>query len=296
MPDKENEAMMVGVVRSSLLLVTGVAVLTGCATEIPRSTCALIGGALGTVGGVVVANNETEDETDENLAAGGIGAVSGATLGYLLCAEKVQRPPRVSANASPGQGEPPLRVQLGAQATDEDGRVVSYVWDFGDGGRGEGATTSHTYERAGRYPVRVTVTDDDGLTASATTNVDIAAPVEAAPPSERRIVLQGISFAFDSAEISATDAPVLDVAAEQLQANPNVRVNVIGHTDSVGADEYNQKLSEKRAESVVEYLSRNGVAASRLEASGAGEGQPVASNDTSDGRAQNRRVELQIQE
>lgn len=288
---------MSGMLRGPLTAILIVAIVSGCATSGGSSgTCALIGGALGAGAGVIVANNETEDETDENLVAGGIGLLTGSLLGYLVCpAEPI--PPRVSANSTPAVGEPPLRAQLGANATDEDGKIVSYAWDFGDGTKGTGAATSHTYARPGRYAARVTVTDDDGLTASATTNIDVA-DVAAAPPSrpQQRIVLQGITFPFDSAEISEADAPLLDVAAEQLAANPDVRVRVVGHTDSVGADEYNQNLSERRASAVLGYLTKNGVAPTRLEASGAGESQPVASNDTSDGRAQNRRVELLIKE
>ncbi len=283
-----------GVLTSALILTAA----SGCAT-VPRSTCALIGGTIGAAKGIVVANNETEDETDENLAAAAIGALAGGLIGYLVCGEGTPpQPPRASATATPASGEPPLRVDLMAQASDPDGRVVSYAWDFGDGNRGEGAQTSHTYERPGRYAARVTVTDDDGQTASATASIDVAEQeAEPAPaPTQRRIVLQGITFAFDSAAISETDAPLLDVAAEQLDANPEVRVRVVGHTDSVGADAYSQVLSERRAASVVEYLTKSGVARSRLEASGAGESQPVASNDTADGRAQNRRVELLIKE
>jgi OmpA-OmpF porin, OOP family len=267
---------------------------------VPRSTCALVGGLVGALGGVVVANNETEDETDENLAAGAIGAAAGGLLGYLICGEGAPaQPPSVSASASPSSGEPPLRVQLTSQATDADGRIVSYAWDFGDGGRGEGAQTSHTYERPGRYAARVVVTDDDGKTGSATANIEVAAeePVAETPkPTQRRIVLQGVTFAFNSAAISESDAPILDVAAEQLKTNPDVRVRVVGHTDSVGGDDYNQRLSERRAASVVDYLSRAGVDRTRLESSGAGESQPVASNENADGRAQNRRVELLIKE
>jgi OmpA-OmpF porin, OOP family len=287
--------------QGALVSILVVALASGCATTraIPRSTCALVGGAIGAAKGVVVANNETEDETDENLAAAAIGATVGALIGYLICGDGTPaQPPRASATAAPASGAPPLRVDLAAQASDPDGRIVAYAWDFGDGGRGEGAQTSHTYERAGRYAARVTVTDDDGQTATATASIDVAEPVveRAQPPTQRRIVLQGITFAFDSAAISDTDAPLLDVAAEQLNANPDVRVRVVGHTDAVGDDAYNQRLSERRAAAVVDYLGKAGVGRTRLEPSGAGESQPVASNDSADGRAQNRRVELLIQE
>jgi OOP family OmpA-OmpF porin len=73
-----------------------------------------------------------------------------------------------------------------------------------------------------------------------------------------------------------------------------VVVEVAGHTDSVGSEEYNQGLSERRANTVRDYLASKGINASRLTARGYGEGRPVASNDTSEGRQENRRVELVV--
>jgi OOP family OmpA-OmpF porin len=87
---------------------------------------------------------------------------------------------------------------------------------------------------------------------------------------------------------------VLDVAAEQLLARPGVKVVVEGHTDSTGSDAYNQGLSQRRADSVLNYLVRKGVPAGRLTARGFGESNPVASNDTAEGRALNRRVALEV--
>jgi OOP family OmpA-OmpF porin len=113
-----------------------------------------------------------------------------------------------------------------------------------------------------------------------------------APDTCGRIVLRGVNFAFDSAEIDTSSAVVLDVVAETLNGCPNVAVRVEGHTDSIGTDAYNQGLSQRRAESVRNYLIGRGVSASRLSAVGYGESQPVASNDTDEGRALNRRVEL----
>jgi OOP family OmpA-OmpF porin len=113
-----------------------------------------------------------------------------------------------------------------------------------------------------------------------------------APDECARIVLRGVNFAFDRAEIDEASAVVLDVAADTLKGCPNVAVRVEGHTDSVGTDAYNQGLSERRANAVRNYLVDHGVSASRLTAVGFGESQPVASNDTAEGRALNRRVEL----
>ncbi|TFG98082.1 MAG: OmpA family protein [Myxococcales bacterium] len=123
------------------------------------------------------------------------------------------------------------------------------------------------------------------------------APAPAPPPApstQERLVLRGVTFATDSAQIDPGSAVVLDVAAEQLRARSGVNVVVEGHTDSTGSDAYNQQLSQRRADSVLGYLVRKGVPANRLTARGMGESSPVASNDTRDGRALNRRVELEV--
>ena len=75
-------------------------------------------------------------------------------------------------------------------------------------------------------------------------------------------------------------------------AYPSLHLAVEGHTDSVGGDEYNQNLSERRAQSVRDYFVQQGVSANAIEAKGFGKTEPIASNDTAEGRAQNRRVEL----
>jgi OOP family OmpA-OmpF porin len=121
-------------------------------------------------------------------------------------------------------------------------------------------------------------------------------PVAAAPPPapalKKKIVLRGVNFDFDKANIRPDAVPILDEAANTLKEYGDVTVSVDGYTDSVGTDAYNQRLSVRRADAVKEYLERHGVAASRLTARGFGETNPVASNETAEGRAQNRRVEL----
>jgi OOP family OmpA-OmpF porin len=101
-----------------------------------------------------------------------------------------------------------------------------------------------------------------------------------------------VHFDFDKSNIRPGDAAVLDEAAATLQANPNVTVNVNGHTDAIGSEEYNLGLSNRRADAVVNYLGEKGIASSRLIPHGYGKSQPVATNDTPEGRAENRRVEL----
>ena len=109
---------------------------------------------------------------------------------------------------------------------------------------------------------------------------------------EAVIELEGVHFDFDKSTLKPEGMAVLNEAAALLQKHERVVVEVAGHTDSVGSDKYNQGLSERRANSVKDYLISKGVKASRLSARGYGESRPVASNDTDEGRAENRRVEL----
>jgi outer membrane protein OmpA-like peptidoglycan-associated protein len=119
-------------------------------------------------------------------------------------------------------------------------------------------------------------------------------PPPAPRPTAKRLVLRGVNFDFDKSNIRADARPVLDEAIATLKAEGGVAVIAEGHTDSKGTDAYNQRLSERRASSVKDYLVRGGIPSSRIRTVGYGESRPVASNDTEDGRAQNRRVELRI--
>lgn len=105
---------------------------------------------------------------------------------------------------------------------------------------------------------------------------------------------EGVLFAFDSAAVSGPAQNDLYALARNLQSYPNTRVEVIGHTDSTGAAAYNMDLSQRRANAVAGILRAGGVASNRIAAVGRGMTQPVASNDTAAGRAQNRRVEIVI--
>jgi len=122
------------------------------------------------------------------------------------------------------------------------------------------------------------------------------APVAArpAPPAKRKIVLRGVHFDFDKATIRADARPVLDEAIATLKQEGGIAVIAEGYTDSVGSDAYNMKLSQRRAKAVRDYLIAGGISPKRITAEGFGETHPVATNDTADGRAQNRRVELRV--
>lgn len=101
-----------------------------------------------------------------------------------------------------------------------------------------------------------------------------------------------VTFGVDQADIQSRFFPVLDNVARTINAYPQTMVDVIGHADSTGAADYNQRLSERRAGSVAAYLVNRGVMPDRLFVAGRGINQPIASNATPEGRAQNRRVEI----
>ncbi|MFI5397740.1 MAG: OmpA family protein [Candidatus Binatia bacterium] len=123
------------------------------------------------------------------------------------------------------------------------------------------------------------------------------AQAPAPPPRlvKKKIVLRSVHFDFDKSTIRPDAVPVLNEAAETLKAEGGIAVIVEGHTDGVGTDAYNQKLSHRRADAVRQYLVKQGIPAKRITTEGFGKSRPVASNDTADGRAQNRRVELRVE-
>ncbi|MFO7660092.1 MAG: OmpA family protein [Candidatus Cloacimonadaceae bacterium] len=107
-----------------------------------------------------------------------------------------------------------------------------------------------------------------------------------------KLVLTGINFATGSSTILSNSAVTLQKVYESLQANSDVSVLITGHTDSVGSDADNQALSMRRANSVKTWLVNKGISSSRIQVAGKGESEPIASNETLDGRAQNRRIEI----
>lgn len=101
-------------------------------------------------------------------------------------------------------------------------------------------------------------------------------------------------FDNDKAELKPAAIEKLDIYADYLSRHSEKRIKVSGHTDSAGAASYNQQLSEKRANAVKAYLESKGIDGSRIETAGMGEAHPVASNSTKEGRAENRRVEIEV--
>lgn len=146
-------------------------------------------------------------------------------------------------------------------------------------------------------PTGLTDTDGDGV-------VDSADKCPATPagsrvdgdgcPFDKVINLKGVTFEFNKTRLRPDAQTILDWATNILKKYPDMKVEVAGHTDSVGGDSYNQKLSEGRAQAVMQYFTEHGVPADQLTAKGYGETNPIADNKTADGRELNRRVELRI--
>lgn len=152
-----------------------------------------------------------------------------------------------------------------------------------------------------QQPLSCADLDDDGDGVS---NCDDKCPTSQAGqtigadgcPVAVTIDLRGVNFDFDQSTLSNDSRATLDEAVRILNNYPNMSVEVAGHTDSVGTEQYNQGLSERRARAVYKYLTEQGISANRLSGPvGYGELKPIAPNDTAEGRAQNRRTELNVQ-
>ena len=114
--------------------------------------------------------------------------------------------------------------------------------------------------------------------------------------NETIITLSGeILFDYDEATLRATARDRLETVAAALAAEPSRSIRILGHTDARGSDRYNRELSQRRAEAVRTFLVEHGLDGDRIEAEGKGEAEPVAPNDTPEGRANNRRVEIVLE-
>ncbi len=180
---------------------------------------------------------------------------------------------------------------------------------------------SQAAETAQVVPLVVVDSDQDGVNddrdqcpdtppGSYVSNVGCPKPPEAAAPvvespkvttlqnakAGDTIVLTGVTFESGRAVLQSNARTILDGVGRQLAARPELRIEIGGHTDSRGADSYNQSLSQQRAEAVQQYLAEQGVGAERLTAVGYGESEPVDTHDTGAGRARNRRIEMKVLE
>jgi len=154
----------------------------------------------------------------------------------------------------------------------------------------DAAVTAH-YAAGGRNIWAYLHGGGDSYTITVADEGDLAGQLD----RDCHVAVYGVQFDFNKSTIRADSEPVLQNVLGILNARPDLKVEIQGHTDNVGSDEYNRKLSESRAASVVTWLTNKGIAQGRLTAHGYGMKQPIADNGSDEGRARNRRVELKKQ-
>jgi outer membrane protein OmpA-like peptidoglycan-associated protein len=110
----------------------------------------------------------------------------------------------------------------------------------------------------------------------------------------KTVILKGVNFEFNKATLTMDSENTLEMAYNALVAQPDIKVLIVGHTDAVGSDAYNKKLSFRRAETVKNWMVAKGISARRMSVAGKGEIEPIDSNETDDGRANNRRIEFRV--
>jgi outer membrane protein OmpA-like peptidoglycan-associated protein/outer membrane protein W len=148
------------------------------------------------------------------------------------------------------------------------------------------------------YYWRVNATNSAGTSAYSTTwSLTTAAPPPPPVPVVPKVfVLEGVNFDFNKATLTSTAVNTLEKAFTILQDNPGLKVKIVGHTDNIGSKKYNDGLSLRRANAVKSWLVSKGIDSARLTTAGVGFSEPIATNDTPEGRAKNRRIEFHVVE
>jgi outer membrane protein OmpA-like peptidoglycan-associated protein len=164
----------------------------------------------------------------------------------------------------------------------------------------DGGGANDAWERANPPHNALDATDDDSDADTVTDDRDqcpgtprgVEVDARGCAILRAQLVLDGITFATNSAEILPPSEQTLLRALSMLRDNPDARIEVSGHTDNTGSEPLNRRLSEQRAQGVLRWMTEHGIPAARLSARGYGSSRPRASNDTEEGRAQNRRIEF----
>jgi outer membrane protein OmpA-like peptidoglycan-associated protein len=208
-----------------------------------------------------------------------------------VAAAPANRPPVCRLSVAP-QGQVGEAVTLDASgSSDPDGNPLTYTWDFGDGTpstKSDSPRMTHSYARVGNYTAKVTVDDGRGGMCSATAPITVIQKFVLADKGRK------VLFDFNKAVLKPEARAQLEGVLQALKEQPSLQVQVVGHTDGVGSDAYNMKLSQRRAESVADFLIKNGSRKENLQVDWKGKREPIASNANAEGRAQNRRVEITL--
>lgn len=176
-------------------------------------------------------------------------------------------------------------LEMGGKVGYEDVGQLVLIIPREDGGM----TWCRVSGNAGLGQQELVIIDEEGFKKSLTFG---PAEMKAALDMDGRVILYDILFDYDQATLKQDSDKQLQHIVSLLLQNPDLKIEIQGHTDNVGEAEYNLTLSEQRANTVFQYLKLFGISSERLLAKGYGETQPVSSNDTEEGRAKNRRVEL----
>ena len=214
----------------------------------------------------------------------------------------------------PSAYRPASIAEISGTVTDENGTPIqaSIKWDDLESGKNVGELSSDP--KSGNYFITLPMDKNYGYFAekegyySASSNVDLRGKSESMSRTENiklisikamrendiSVRLNNIFFDFDQAILKSESYPELDRLASILKKNPDAKAEIGGHTDNKGTHQYNLNLSKKRTQAVVDYLVSQGCNGSNLTAKGYAETVPIASNDTEEGRAQNRRVEFKF--
>ena len=310
---------------SKILVLILIFIFAGCSTIKTRTDCmvlgALAGAPLGAGVGAIVGNQH--GDRGEGIAVGiAAGAIVGSAVGLVICKDDPD---------SDGDGVPdsldkcpntPIGVEVDANGcpldADGDG-VPDYLDKCPDTPKGvkvdakgcpldsDGDGVIDSKDKCPNTPTGVKVdekgcpldSDGDGVPdhLDKCPNTPRGSKVDknGCPlVGEELLIITGINFAFDSSALDKDSQVLLDRAVDNLKRNPQMKVLIEGHTDSVGPEDYNMGLSLKRAKAVEDYIVSQGVAEERMDIKGLGETDPLASNDTPEGRAENRRVEFVV--
>ena len=226
-------------------------------------------------------------------------AVEAANRAAALCPARVAAPaPRPEPTPAPAPAKPPAAAPSitfsASPSSVEKGQCAMLTWSVSDASsvtidNGVGTVApSGSRQVCPEHTTTYTLTGSgDGGSRSESASVSVA------PKVVDRLTLH-VHFDFGKAAVRRSDHAELDKGVRFLEKYRDAKISVVGHTDNVGSDAYNQKLSVRRAQAVKDYLVAHGADGSRIEASGRGEKEPVADNKTEKGRARNRRVEILI--
>jgi len=197
----------------------------------------------------------------------------------------------VQATCDPCTVDPGKGATASADARDPDGDALTYRWTA-TGGTLANATSRQAQWTApttpGTYTLTVTVTDSKGASASSSTTIVVAAP------PRKEFNFEDVHFEFDKYTLRPDALKILDEAVATMKANPELKLQLEGHTCNIGTTEYNLALGERRAQAVREYLIARGIDANRLSTVSYGEERPKYDNARNETRRLNRRAALVV--